>query len=133
MEEMTGEGSGVPAGSDAVTAAIVELEEAIAANVADERMLVGRLRALRRAHRQGRPWRTILHEEAAPTTLSLAGRVGRRLGGATRLLRRTLALSLLGEGATTSEVAGHFAVSRQRVSHLVRNPGRSSAEDAGPG
>ena len=105
---------------DAMTEVIGELEQAITANVADERMLLGRLRALRAAHRAGRPWRGILRDEPQPTTLSLTGRVTHRLAVATRLVRRTLALTLLGEGATTSEVAGHFDVSRQRVSHLVR-------------
>jgi hypothetical protein len=106
---------------DETAEAIAELEQAIVANVADERLLLGRLRALRVAHRAGRPWRAILREEPAPTAVSLSARVTQRLGAATRLLRRTLALSLLREGATTSEVAGHFDVSRQRVSHLVRN------------
>ena len=54
-----------------------------------------------------------------------SGREGSRIKS--KLVFGALALSLLREGATTSEVAGHFDVSRQRVSHLVRDhsaPGR---------
>jgi hypothetical protein len=105
----------------ATSAALDGLEAAIVANVADERLLLGRLRSLRAARREGRPWRTVLREEAEPTTLSLGGRITTRLAVATRMLRRALALSMLREGATTSEVATHFDVSRQRVSHLVRH------------
>jgi len=113
--------------ADPMTEAIGELEQAISANVADERMLLGRLHALRVARRQGRTWRSILRDEPPPTTLSLAARIQRRLSGATRQLRRTLALTMLGEGATTTEVASHFDVSRQRVSHLVRRNGAHGA------
>lgn len=125
MQEMARPPEEAEVADDAMTEAINELEQAITANVADERMLLGRLRALRAAHHAGRPWRTILRDEPQPTTLSLTARVTHRLALATRVVRRTLALSLLREGATTSEVAGHFDVSRQRVSHLVRSHARS--------
>ncbi|HTW97843.1 MAG TPA: hypothetical protein VMD59_03645 [Acidimicrobiales bacterium] len=113
--------------ADTVGHAISELEQAITANVADERLLLGRLRALRSAQRSGQPWRSIVRHEAHPTTLSLVGRVGRRLASATRSFRHGLAVSMMREGATAAEVARHFDVSRQRVSHLVRQPARQQA------
>lgn len=111
-------GAGVP-GPDPVLAALDELDESLGASVAEERVLRARIRQLREARLRGAAWRDLLARPDAADVLGILGRVVGRLTDAGAALRRSLAAALVEEGASTSEVAERFKVSRQRVFRLL--------------
>lgn len=108
-------------GSDPVLAALQGLDESLDASVAEEKVLRVRIRQLREARLRGASWRDLLARPDASDVLGILGRVVGRLTDAGAALRRSLAAALVEEGASTSEVAERFKVSRQRVFRLLHS------------
>ena len=109
-----------PAEHDPVLAALEQMDQRIELNVRDERTLQRRIRRLREARQQGRPWRAILDEEPEPGALHLVGSLLSRLSESSGVLRRSLARALRNEGETVPAIAQRFGVTHQRVSNLLR-------------
>lgn len=107
--------------TDAVEAALDGVEEAVAQNMEEERVLVRRVRALRAAKRRGGTWSDVLAGETAPGALALVGRVLGRMSAASGTLRRALARSLRAEGQNIPAIARRFGVTHQRISSLLRD------------
>ena len=110
------------ASDDEVVAALSELETTVIENIADERVLVRRVRRLRSARSSGRSWRDVLGSEPEPGTLTLVGRVLGRMSESSGNVRRALARALRNEGLTISGIAKRFNVTHQRISSLIKSP-----------
>jgi hypothetical protein len=108
---------------DPVLLALATLSEAAISSASDLMELNEDLAYLRRNRLEGWTWRRIIADADSPNPLasmaSIAANLSRACGG----FRRALALGLRNEGLQVTEIASMFAVSRQRVSALIRPNG----------
>ncbi|HVB07021.1 MAG TPA: hypothetical protein VNF07_12320 [Acidimicrobiales bacterium] len=116
-------------GSDPVIAALDEVEQAVAANLKDERELLGELERVRADRQAGRPMRHVLGE-GRPRAVILAGRVASRVTRAGARLQQGLAHSLAREGESVTSIARRFEVSHQRVSTILRRARHTEEQGA---
>lgn len=86
----------------------------------DVRGMADRIRGLRAARAEGRPWHDMA-EAPRSTALDLIDRAVGRLTGAGAAFRRMLVHGLRREGATVHGIAQRLGVSHQRVSVLLRD------------
>lgn len=113
---------------DPVLRALATLSDAATSSATHLTVLNEDLVAVR-AHRMGGwSWRRILAEADLSNHLSSLTKVAADLARACGAFRRALALGLRREGMQVSEIASLFAVSRQRVSALLR-PGIAEDEE----
>jgi hypothetical protein len=103
---------------------------AVAADeVADhQRQVARRARAMQRRRDQGWSWSRLLDYDPDPGLLELLRRSGRRLSEATGDLAQAVASGLSGEGLSHRQVARRLAVSRQRVSAMLKCDRRPSGD-----
>lgn len=107
---------------DEVGAALDALSDAIERNAGDERMLQGRLAALRRERASGTGVTKALEQEPVPGTMALLGQILSRLMETSGTARRALARSMRSEGTSIPAIARVFGVTHQRVSNILSRP-----------
>ncbi len=110
----------MPADDDAVLAAFDALEAALAENERRGAAMRKRMEWIRRRRHEGADYREIVLAERPPLVVELLGDSAQALEAAGARLRRAEARALHDEGMTMEDIAGHFRVSRQRVSALLR-------------
>jgi hypothetical protein len=76
--------------------------------------------AMKRRRKRGWSWHRTLVSSAALNPLAAVARIVSDLGRSSGAFRRALARSLRDEGMQVSEIATALAVTRQRVSALIR-------------
>jgi hypothetical protein len=115
-------------GEDPVLDALIMLSNVAAATADDLAALNDELADMQQSRKNGWSWRHIISDARSPNVLSLLTTITTNFGRASGTFRRALALGLRHEGMQVTEVARLFAVSRQRVSALVR-PHRPGQKD----
>lgn len=105
--------------SDEVLAALDELCAALDENHAAAEAICARAEAIRAARSHGRSYSEIVAEAVPPLIPELLTEQFRRLATAGSQLRKAEARALHDEGMSMQRIAGHFGVTRQRVSALL--------------
>jgi predicted XRE-type DNA-binding protein len=121
-------------GEDPVLDALTMLSNVAASSTDDLASLNDELADMQQDRKNGRSWRHIISDTPSPNALSLLTTITTNFGRASGSFRRALALGLRQEGLQVTEVARLFAVSRQRVSALVRprEPGQKDPLEGSP-
>lgn len=105
---------------DPVLDAMTALEHVLLENERRSTAMRERMALIREQRAQGRDYRTIVAEEEPPLIVELLTDSAQELDRVGAEVRRTEARALHREGATMDQIAGHFGVTRQRVSALLR-------------
>jgi hypothetical protein len=91
-----------------------------------DELMQARARAdrLLRERREGRPWLEIVTGESRPLIVERISTVLSSLSAAGHTWRREQAASLQAEQVSINRIAALFGVTRQRISALLKEPGR---------
>jgi DNA invertase Pin-like site-specific DNA recombinase len=108
---------------DPLLAAFDALEVALAENERRGAAMRERMAWIRARRAEGTGYREIVPAERPPLIVELLSDSAHDLEAAGARVRRAEARALHDEGMTMEAIAGHFRVSRQRVSVLLRRPG----------
>jgi DNA-directed RNA polymerase sigma subunit (sigma70/sigma32) len=115
--------------TDATTdflAALDDLDRALDGNIELLHRMKERIASLRRAQAEGVALSDFVRRETSPMVVQLLTESARTLHSYGARVRRTEAKCLYEEGMTMEEIARVFGVTRQRVSAILREAGRSS-------
>jgi hypothetical protein len=113
--------------ADQVSDALDDLSDALIDNAADQRLLAKRVRSLQASRDAGLSWGAAFAAQTEPGVMTLASRTLSRLMTAGAALRRSVAAALRAEGWSIPAIAESFAVSHQRVSHLLQDRSEENA------
>jgi DNA-directed RNA polymerase sigma subunit (sigma70/sigma32) len=101
--------------------ALVDLDEALDANMRRNRLMKERIAEIRGALADGRLLRNVVGREPPPLLVELLSQSAGNLSGYGSRVRRAEARALHREGLTMEQIARLFGVTRQRVSALLRD------------
>jgi hypothetical protein len=104
---------------DAFLQALRALEQAIAENDRRATLIKERMSRIRRARAGGLQYSETVADEDGPLIVQLITECSTALDTAGANVRRAEAEALYAEGMTMDQIAGHFGVTRQRVSALL--------------
>ena len=103
---------------DPALEALTTLSEVASASATELNVVGDELIAMKQRRRRGWSWHRIL--SSSSSLLPDLARIVANLGGASGAFRRTVARALQQEGMQVKEIASLLAVTRQRVSALIR-------------
>ena len=116
----------MPMTADPVLVALDRLHDAVTENMKVDREILRRVERIQAARRAGQPLGEIVPNEPRPLIVELMSDNLRRLYDAGSEFRRAEALVLHDEGLSMERIGELFGVTRQRVSHLLRQARRAA-------
>ena len=105
---------------DPALEALTTLSEVASASATELGAVGDELIAMKQRRRRGWSWHRILSSSSSSSLFSDLARTVTKLGSASGAFRRTAARALQKEGMQIKAIASLFAVTRQRVSALIR-------------
>jgi len=117
---------GVPA-EDPFGRALQDLDRILEVNVERIALIKQRIAEIQRQHGDGLSYTEIVEAARSPLLVQLITESKQTLDGYGARVRRAEALALHEEGMTMARIAQRFGVTRQRVSALLREARRDSA------
>ena len=105
---------------DPALEALTTLSEVASASADGLNVVGDELSSMKRRRSRGWSWRRILSSGSSASLLSDVARIVANLGGASGAFRRTVAQALKKEGMQLKDIASLLAVSRQRISAVIR-------------